>query len=481
MKIVLFIPPSKFSKNVARDLVYGCWCKGKRIAGVQFPPLSLISVGTVLKNDGFEVKLLDAAAEGLALEEVITRIKGFDALVMLTSTMTLNEDAQILNALKKAQPDLLTIVFGGHVTAEPKTTLERPGIDIAVKMEGENVIRDLARAWRDEQDWRAVKGIAYKEDNEYHENENYPLIDNLDELPIPDRSLLPLDTHYYNPIVKRLPYTTMFTTRGCPGLCTFCASPTFYGRRIRSMSAERVIAEIREVARLGYKEIFFRDEIFTVFKERVMKICRTIIDEKIDITWIASARINSVDREMLGLMKKAGCHMIRLGVESGVQELLNNVKKGITTGQTEQVFAWAHEVGMDTHAHLMIGLPGETKETIEETILFVQKIDPTVVTFGIMTPYPGTPFFNELREHHPELGDGTCMDLSKLHTHAYYNETFTALSAEELQKYIRKVYKKFYLRPGYIFKWLKRVRSLDELKRLTLAGTNVFGFIWGKD
>jgi len=247
------------------------------------------------------------------------------------------------------------------------------------------------------------------------------------------------------------------------------------------MSAERVIAEIREVARLGYKEIFFRDEIFTAFKERVMKICRTIIDEKIDITWIASARINSVDREMLGLMKKAGCHMIRLGVESGVQELLNNVKKGITTGQTEQVFAWAHEVGMDTHAHLMIGLPGETKETIEETILFVQKIDPTVVTFGIMTPYPGTPFFNELREHHPELGDGTCMDLSKLHTHAYYNETFTALSAEELQKYIRKVYKKFYLRPGYIFKWLKRVRSLDELKRLTLAGTNVFGFIWGKD
>ena len=110
MKIVLFIPPSEFSKNVARDLVYGCWCKGKRIAGVQFPPLSLISVGTVLKNDGFEVKLLDAAAEGLALEEVITRIKGFDALVMLTSTMTLNEDAQILNALKKAQPDLRVFI-----------------------------------------------------------------------------------------------------------------------------------------------------------------------------------------------------------------------------------------------------------------------------------------------------------------------------------------------------------------------------------
>lgn len=481
MKIVLFIPPSKFARNVARDLVYGCWCKGKRIAGIQFPPLSLITIGTVLKKDGFDVELLDAAAEGLGIEKIKGKTRDYDFLITLTSTMTLNEDAQLLHEIKKSNTRIKTIVFGGHATAQPKSTLTRPGIDIVVRHEGEYIIRDLMRAVRDKRDWREVRGVSYIKEGRYVENEDYLWIENLDDLPAPDRSMLPANIHYYNPIVKRMPYTTMFTSRGCPGLCTFCSSPTFYGRKFRARSAESVLKEIREVIKLGYKEIFFRDEIFTVFKERVKEICETIIREKIDITWICSARITSVDKEMIALMKKAGCHMIRFGVETGVQQLLDNVRKGQTIEQTEQIFKWAHEVGIDTHAHMMIGMPGETRETIEKTINFVLKIDPTIVTFGICTPYPGTQLFKELKQHHPELGDGTEMDLSKLHTHSYYNEYFTSLSADELQKYIRKVYRKFYLRPSYIWRWLKRIKSLDEFKRVILAGTNVLGFIWGKD
>lgn len=481
MKTIIFIPPSKHAKNVARDLVYGCWCKGKRIAGIQFPPLSLLMVSAVLKKAGLEVELLDAAAEGIDLEESKKRVQGYDFLIMLTSTMTLNEDAQVLYELKKSNEKLKTIVFGGHVTAEPKSSLERRGVDIVVRREGEYIIRDFLLAVKNNQNWKQCKGISFMDGDQYVENDDYPWISNLDELPIPDRTVLPKDIHYYNPIVKRMPYTTMFTTRGCPGLCTFCSSPTFYGRKIRAMSAERVMQEIRECVRLGYKEIFFRDEIFTAFKERVIEVCDTIIKEKIDITWICSARINSVDKEMMQKMKQAGCHMLRLGVESGVQEILNNVKKGITIEQTKQVMTEAHDVGLDTHAHMMIGIPGETRATIEQTIEFVKEIDPTIVTFGILTPYPGTPLFSELRAHHPEFEDGTCMDISNLHTNSFYNEHFTSLSAEELQKYIRKVYRKFYLRPSYVWRWLKRVKSFDELKRVTLAGTNVFGFIWGKD
>jgi radical SAM superfamily enzyme YgiQ (UPF0313 family) len=286
---------------------------------------------------------------------------------------------------------------------------------------------------------------------------------------------------YFNPVVKRMPYTTMFTSRGCPGRCTFCASPSFYGKKIRMRTAENILKELEIVQDLGYKEVFFRDEIFTISKRRLMDICKGIIKKRIEITWICSSRIDKVDLEMMEAMKEAGCHMLRLGVESGVQELLDNIKKDIRVEQTRQVFRWAHRVGLDTHAHMMIGLPGETKKTLNETIEFVKEIDPTIVTFGILTVYPGTPLFYQIRAEHPEIGDGTQSDISRLHTKSFFNEYFTDLTKEELSKYIRKVYREFYMRPNYILRWLKRVKDIDELKRVTLAGTQIFSFIFGKD
>lgn len=482
MKVLALVPPSKFSKNVARDLVYGCWCKGKRIAGIKFPPMSLVSVATVLKKSGHDVELLDAAALGLDLKDINGAVRPFDIVIILTSTMTLNEDAAILQQLKTINPHLKTICFGGHVTAEPESTLTREGIDIVVRRESEYIIRDLVDAMASgDKDWKKVNGISFKDKGTCHNNPDYPLINNLDVLPIPDRSMLPKDVDYFNPIVKRMPYTTMFTSRGCPGRCTFCSSPTFYGRSLRFRSAEAVLKEMEEIERLGYKEIFLRDEIFTALKQRVMDVCRGIIDKDIDITWICSARIGSVDMEMMKVMKEAGCHMLRLGVESGVQELLDNVKKGITVEQTRQTMEWAHKVGIDVHAHMMIGLPGESTETLKETMRFIKEIDPTIVTFGIMTPYPGTPLFDDIRLEHPEIGDGTSADLSGLHTTSFYNEYFTDLTADELSEYIRKVYKNFYMRPRYVLKWLSKIKSVDEFKRVVLAGTQVFEFVRGKD
>jgi radical SAM superfamily enzyme YgiQ (UPF0313 family) len=212
-----------------------------------------------------------------------------------------------------------------------------------------------------------------------------------------------------------------------------------------------------------------------------MLICQGILERKLDITWICSARIGSVDLEMLKMMKRAGCHMVRFGVESGVQKLLNNIKKGIALEQTRQTFRWAHKLGIDTHAHMMIGLPGESKGTLQTTIKFVKEIDPTVVTFGILTAYPGTPLFSELKKEHPEIGDGTQANLNRLHTRSFYNEYFTNLTQSELEAYIRKVYRSFYMRPLYIIRWLKRIRNLDEFKRIILAGTQIFDFIWRKN
>jgi anaerobic magnesium-protoporphyrin IX monomethyl ester cyclase len=479
MKPWLFlVPPSKAARNVARDLVYGCWCKGKRIAGIQFPPLSQLSCLTVLRRAGIAAELLDAAALGLKLEQLKAYAPHYEVVVILTSSVSLKEDILVFKFMQRANPELKLILWGGYVTAEPETALLHSGAAAVVRGEGEYILRDLALNWEGG-GWKEVPGISYLEKAQIFHNKDYPWIADLDELPIPDRSLLPKGVDYFNPIVKRMPYTTAFTSRGCPGECSFCASPSFYGKRLRLQSAARVLQELELISQQGYKEVFFRDETFTASKARVQELCSGIIQQRLNLSWICSARVGSLTLELMQLMRQAGCHMLRLGVECGVQELLDAVKKGITLQETRQTFVWAKQVGLDTHAHLMIGLPGETKQTLQTTLNFILELEPTIVTLGILTPYPGTPLFAELKAQHPEIGEGLAPDLSSLHTTSFYNKYFMELQPEELSDFIRYAYRSFYLRPAYIWKWLKRIQSWEEFKRVMLAATQVFSFIGG--
>ena len=486
MKTLTLIPPSKHSKNVARDLVYGCWCKGKRIAGIQFPPVSQLLVATVLKEAGHDAELLDAAGMQMSLDEIKDKIvrEKYDVVQMLTSTMTVVEDAEILLELKQARPELKTMVTGSQPTFMPQATLARKGIDFIIMREQEAICRDLVDALaKGGDEYKQVLGIGYKdEDGNIVINPPAPMIKSLDELPFADRSMLSNDIDYFNPIVKRMPFTTMFTTRGCTAKCTYCTSPFFYGEKVRFRSAEKVVEEMENCQNLGYREIFFRDELFTASKKRVMEICQGIKDRNLDLTWICSSRVNNVDDEILSVMKDAGCHLIRFGVESGVQEILDNVRKDITVEETRRALELCHKYNIDTHAHCIIGSPGETKETIEQTIEFILEIDPTIITFGITTPYPGTPLFNEVAKVHPEIGDGSQMDISRLHTDTFFNQFFTDLSNDEMSKEIRRIYRRFYLRPSYVWKWFKRIDSLEEFKRVTMAGANVldFAFSWSE-
>lgn len=483
MKAVVLIPPSKHAKNVARDLVYGCWCKGKRIAGIQFPPVSQLIVVTTLIKYGHECDLLDAAALGLTYEETIEKAKDYNYIIMLTSTMTINEDTQIVNSIKKLKPEIISIFYGAHPTFMPQFTLAKEGVDFIVLREPEFIIRDLLSSLKNnDESYKSVKGIGYNLNNTPVINDHYPFIDNLDDLPMPDRSLLVQDIDYFNPIVKRMPFTTMFTSRGCPGRCTYCTSPPFYGTTYRARSANSVLEELKIVANQGYKEIFFRDEMFTTDKDRVKQVCEGIISNKLDLTWIASTRVGALDEETMKLMKQAGCHMLRFGVESGVQDILNTVKKGIKLEQTIEDFKLTHKHNLDTHAHCMLGMPGETEETIKQTLKFVKMIDPTIVTFGICTPYPGTKLFEQVLEKHPDVGDGSDCDLEKLHTNSFYNEVYTDLTNEQLNMWIKKIYRSFYFRPIYLLKWLNRINSVSEFKRVSLAAAQVIDFAFlGKE
>jgi radical SAM superfamily enzyme YgiQ (UPF0313 family) len=240
--------------------------------------------------------------------------------------------------------------------------------------------------------------------------------------------------------------------------------------------AENVLEELRLVAAQGYREVFIRDEIFTADRRRLLQIARGMIEEELDLTWICSARVGTIDEEMMQLMKESGCHMIRVGVESGVQSILDRAKKGITVRQTEELLDLAHRYNIEIHAHMMLGMPGETRETIEETLRFVKKIKPAVVTFGICTPYPGTALFEEVSRAHPDILDGSACNLAKLHQQGFFNSAFCSLSEEDLGICLRKAYRSFYLQPRFLLSRLRSLRSREGWKRNIKAGLKVLSF-----
>lgn len=477
-KSILVLAPGdgENQKNVVRDFIYGCWCNGRRIGGMQMPPLNHLYVSTILKEDGHNVEFIDAQVEYGRYEKHVKRgFSELDFLILMSSTNSYLQDLATAQAAKRANPGLKTIFFGSHPTFKQRECLGEEAIDYIVMREPEFTIRDLVRRISEEKEPSDVAGCGYKKNGSIAINQNSRFFD-INELPIPDWRMLPKGVDYFNPVIKRMPYATMQTSRGCPGKCIFCTAPTFYGRDIRVKSTENVIKEIKYLVGLGYREIFFRDETFTAYKKRNEEICKAIIDEGIDISWIANGRVDMIDKEAMQLMKKAGCHMIKFGVETGDDQMLLNLKKGTTVEQCRQAFREVHDVGLDVHAHIIFGGPGETEETILKTISFVKEIAPTTVSFGILTPYPGTEFYNMIAAKHPELADGTMCDMEKLHTTAFYNASICALDDETLQKLLIKAYRSFYWRPGYILHWLRRIDSLDEFMRLLIAGSNIFKF-----
>ncbi|MFH2145755.1 MAG: radical SAM protein [Candidatus Omnitrophota bacterium] len=477
MRVIVLNPQSKFTKNVVRDVLYGCWCKGKRIGGGTVPPFGPLMVASILKSRGHYVRFLDASAEGKNISQIAKIIEDYQIVIILTSTMTVNEDADVLSKLKETKPSLVTIVFGSHPTFRPKDTLAKKGMDIIIMGEPEFIAVDLLAAFeRGDSSWQRVKGIGYKQDKGYRLNERYPLIEDLDELPFVDRNMLPKEVVYFNPIVKKNPYTVMITSRGCIGQCAYCTVPSFYDGQLRYRSTQNVIEELKIIQEEGYREVYFRDETFAFSKGRIKDISYGMLDNNINISWICNARIGILDKESIKLMKEAGCHLIKFGVESGAQEILDRAKKGIKISETRENFLWANETGIDTHAHVMLGMPGESKKTINETIKFIQEIKPTTVSYGICTPYPGSLLFKEVESRYPEIKDGSAVDLRMLHARCFFNECFTSLKHEQLEESVRYAYRNFYMRLSYILSRLRQIKNINDLKRYFFAGLGIFDF-----
>jgi anaerobic magnesium-protoporphyrin IX monomethyl ester cyclase len=477
MKVLFLIPSlGNAEKNIVRDFVYGCWCNGKRIGGMQMPPLNDLYCATHVRNCGIDVLFLDAQVGPEKYLELLTNeIDSIDAVVVLTSTQSFKKVLAELKKIKEIKKNLYTIIYGSHPTFMPEHCLKEEVIDYIILHEPEESLRCLLLALQDQKPISDILGIGYRDGGRIILTPKRDFL-NMDTLPIPDRTLLSKKADYFNPVVHRLPYTTMQTSRGCPGKCIFCTAPSFSGNKYRFRSAENVLEEMRSLKKMGYREIFIRDEVFTAIKPRNMKICEAMIKERLNFTWIANGRVDLIDKESMVLMKKAGCHMIKFGIESGDFKILENLNKGTTPEQAQKVFQWARDLDLETHAHMMIGCPGETTETIAQSVAFAKKLKPTTISFGILTPYPGTVLFDRVAKEFPQIADGSESNMTNLHTEGFYSEAICDISGEQLSKEVVQAYRSFYFRPGYILKRLFKIRGLEQLIVLVIGGLNILHF-----
>lgn len=440
------------------------------------PPLGIAYIASVLIRSGHKLKIIDAPAMSYDYPAVKREIEGFSPdLVGITSmTPTIKGAVKTAEIAKSIAP--VPVVIGGpHASIMPDETAKLKDVDIVVRGEGEEVMRTLLGAMESEEDIKTVRGISFKKNGRVVHTPNMPLIEDLDVLPFPARDLL-AGGNYRQHVGHPTSFATMITSRGCPHNCIYCTKAIF-GRQYRFRSAANVIEEIQQViSEYKVKEIVFYDDAFTANRRRTIELCDEIVKNNIDVTWKCESRVDTVDREVLQKMKKAGCDIIAYGVESGSDELLNTIGKRTTTEKIREAFKTTKEVGIQTLAYIMIGIPGETKETIQKTLDFTIELDPDYVQFSIATPYPQTELYNIAKEKGYLKEDSW----SK---YAYTGDSATpvmrteALTQEELSLELKRMIRKFYLRPHYVLKQLRMSTSLDMWRRNISGLKSVLGWV----
>jgi len=437
------------------------------------PPLGILYLASSLLAAGHEVEVVDAQVEGLdypRLKDAIAKAR--PQLVGVTAmSFTLIDAIYTAAVAKAAVPDAKVALGGPHPTIYPTETAALSDVDYAIVGEGERTIVELAGALDAGTDASAIKGVSYKTPVGVRPSVMPDFIEDLDSLPFPARKLTPY-MKYSSLLAKRTPVTTMFTSRGCPYRCLFCDRPQM-GKRFRARSAANVGDEMEECVRMGIREFLVYDDTFTIDRKRVLDVCSEIKGRGLDIGWDVRARVNTVDEEMLRILKGAGCERIHYGVESGNENILGVLRKGITLKQAQDAFRMTREAGIDTLAYFMIGSPRETRATIEDTIRFAIKLAPDYVHFSVTTPFPATDLYRMGLEEGILKSDywlKFAKNPTATFTPALWEEN---IRREELIRLMHSAYRRFYLRGGYVLRRLRRVKSGGELLRKARAGLGV--------
>lgn len=432
-----------------------------------WPPIALATLATIAKKNG-PVRLIDGNVETMTMEQLLADIMEFapDLVVVNTGFPSIDEDMAVARAIKESLASTKILAFGVYFTLlEKEGFINYPFLDFGIVGEPEKTFDELLDVLdKPEPDYSKVRGIIYKDSSGVQITEPRPLIEDIDKLPLPDRGLLRTDRY-------RLPhnnqvFTLINSARGCPYQCVYCIVNPYYGRKVRNHSIDYIIREIRQcVQSHDIHEFLFWEEIFTINKERVMALCEAILRNDLSINWAATTRVDCLDEEMLAAMKKAGCYLMGLGIESGVQAILDAARKKQTISDVIRAVNLCKKAGIKTMGHFIFGLPGETKETANETIKFMLSLDLDYMQCYCAVPYPKT----ELGALAKEKG---WIRAEKWSQYDFGGESILhtdTLTPADVSCFRKKAFRRFYFRPRMVFRALRDVKLLNLFNLLKFA------------
>ena len=465
MKISLLNPPYSL------DDYFG----GLSQTGSMQQPLGLAYLSSYLKANGVSVQLIDAAAMKYDGRHLLAEIGRYHPdIVGISATTPGYSRAAKLAAGVKRELGLPTVVGGPHVTSQTTGTLSGSDFDYGVIGEGEVTLLELLNTLEKGGELSRVDGIAYKRDGQVRTTRRREYVQDLDSLPFPDRdNLPPLSAYHPSPSSYRhLPLGTMVTSRGCPHHCVFCDRSVF-GNLYRARSAVNVVDEMeRLVERHHAREVRFWDDTFNLLPKRVLQICEEIKNRGLDVEWTCVARVSNMNEALLTSMRRAGCWQVDYGVETGNPDILRGIHKGITMDLVRRTVHLSRSAGLRVRAFFMLGLPGETEGTMRQTINFAKSLDLDVAVFHITTPLPGTELYEGAIER-GELSRSVDWDKYLMFSAEDLPYVPAGVTRDLMREYHRRAYREFYIRPGYIFKQISRIRTPEDLSRYAKAFTTV--------
>lgn len=364
------------------------------------PPLGLTYVAAAFEAAGAEVKIFDYVVFAYTKEKLEKQLESFRPDVVGATCVTMNfyKTVQILLDVKNYNPDIITIMGGPHVSFTVEETLRQyPEIDLIVIGEGEDTIAELTPVIKQRNKWRDISGIAYREGDEIVVTGKRSFIADIDRITPPARHLLPVSRYR----AMGFP-VSIITGRGCPYSCIFCLGRKMVGSKVRKRNTRLVLDEMETIIGYGFERINIADDLFTVDKERVREICMGIKERSLKVPWSAFSRVDTVNQEIFDLMAEAGCDAVSFGVETANTEMLKRIKKGIKLEQVHAAIEMCHKAGMLAHASFIIGLPGETKETLRETDDFAQGTK-ALYGYHYLVPFPGTTVRENIQDYDLEI------------------------------------------------------------------------------
>lgn len=480
MDLLLIYPPVTIEERYARGV-------GKKVGG-NLPPLGIASLAAFVREKGYLVDVVDSLSLNFQDEDIVRKVGMLRPKVVGFSALTMNYHRALACAreVRGSFPDILVILGGHHATIMPREIVrDADCFDLIVIGEGELTLLDILQKYKSLGFQRAqllenldllsgITGIAYRGKQGVIVNKKRELIEDLDSLPFPARDLLPM--RRYIPLPNqylRLPVVHMTAIRGCPFSCSFCSNNAVFGRKIRAISPQRVVDEIEHVMNVyGAREISFWDDTMTANRKWIEGFCDEIIRRAIDVTWTGYSRVDTVDLPLLKKMKAAGCWNLFYGFEAGDQKLLNNISKGITLEQIRQANQWTKESGIEVRGSFMLALPGETPALAQKTIDFAKELNPDYAQFSLTTPYPGTKLWEEAEKYGTLYKD--------FRDYQLWSPVFIPYgykSKDEILQMEKKAVREFYFRLAFIFNCIRKIRSLEDIKRYLKGLRVLMGFV----